>query len=93
MDLDFIHKNFFVISTDNFLNTQSRLYGYAIFDKKIHINGSVNNIPTYSDGAYINVTKQANKIHIQQDYNGSYGLYLFQKDDYFSVSNSFLYLQ
>ena len=92
MDLDFIHKNFFVISTDNFLNTQSRLYGYAIFDKKIYINGSVNDIPTYSDGAYINVTKQANKIYIQQDYNGSYGLYLFQKDNYFAVSNSFLYL-
>lgn len=41
-----------------------------------------------SDGAYVLVDVYEDKIVINQDFMGSYGLYLYQNDDYFAISNS-----
>lgn len=97
-DQEFLDSNFFVISSDNLDTVNSRLYGYAIFSESddnkydIFINGSLDYIPVSADGAYINVVCNSENIDIQQDCNGSYGLYLYQKDGYFAISNSYLYL-
>lgn len=89
---NFFNHHFFVITSDNCISHTSRLYGYAIFDGKIYIEGSVENVPFNANGVYINVVCKNNQILIQQDYNGSYGLYIFQEDNFFAISNSFLKL-
>lgn len=43
-------------------------------------------------GSYVYVDASDDEISIYQDYLGSYGLYLFQEEDYFAISNSFLKL-
>lgn len=98
VDSDFIDDNFFILSSENNHEFNSRLYGYAIFSKEnkdvydIYINGSVNEIPFDADGAFVNITCKKDSIKIQQDFNGCYGLYFFKKNDFYAISNSFLYL-
>lgn len=98
-DKSFLKYNFFVISSDNLDEVTPRLYGYAIFDEKgdkenynIYINGAVNNVPSHAVGTYINISRSDDTIKIQQDCNGGYGLYLFKSNDFFAISNSYLYL-
>lgn len=43
-------------------------------------------------GTFIFVKANAETIEIAQDIDGSYGLYLFRRDSYFALSNSFLKL-
>ena len=43
-----------------------------------------------NNGAYIYVHTEDDNITITQDYIGSYGLYYYQQDNYFAISNSFL---
>ena len=81
--------DFFVVSSYNCLIAESRLYGFALVEDKFYINGDVGVLPPYADGTYINIVKDQDTLSIYQDYNGGYGLYLFQKDDYFAISNSF----
>lgn len=98
IDSEFIDDNFFLLSSENSHEFNSRLYGYAIFNREnediydVYINGSVNDIPLDADGAFVNITSKKNSIRIQQDFNGCYGLYFFKKDDFYAISNSFLYL-
>ena len=86
-------NEFFIIDSSNLNNVKSKLYGFAIADGKIIQNNEVSN-ETNIDGTgiYIYVKKIKNTIQIFQDFNGSYGLYLFKKDDYFAISNSFIKL-
>lgn len=92
-DKEFFDYNFFIINSENYKYQSSRLYGYALFENNIYINGVVKNIPSNADGAFINIDCQERKIKIQQDCNGSFGLYLYKNKDFFALSNSFLYLQ
>lgn len=87
-----IDYNFFVVSSDNCTEIKPRLYGYVFFDNKIYINGNINRIPKCAEGTYVNIYKQENSLFIQQDHSGSYGLYLYQDDEFFAISNSFYYL-
>lgn len=68
---------------------EPRLYGFALVENKFYINGSVGYLPAEADGTYINLVRDINNLNIYQDYNGGYGLYLFQEEDFFAVSNSF----
>ena len=89
---DSINDNFFVISSLNCSSIDSRLYGFAFFNNSFYINGIVKNIPEDADGTYINISRDSKSIRIQQDYNGGYGLYLYQRKGFFAISNSFQYL-
>ncbi len=89
---DSINKNFFVISSVNCDDIESRLYGFAFFKNNFYINGTVKNIPKEADGTYVNVVRDVKNINIQQDYNGGYGLYIYQQESFFAISNSFQYL-
>ena len=42
------------------------------------------------EGAYVYVKRDRDRITIQQDFMGSWGLYLFRVGDYFALSNSFI---
>ena len=85
-------EEFFVISSDNLDNTISKLYGY-ICQNGIVTNDNVKKVePISPNGTYVYVKRTGNTINITQDFAGCYGLYLYKDNEYFAISNSFLYL-
>lgn len=81
-------ENRFVIDSNNYIDT--KLYGYMITD-----DGKI--IESYNgentrNGCYCLVINKNNSINIYQDYIGCFGIYLYEKENYFALSNNFLYL-
>ncbi len=82
---------FFIISSDNLDNIKSKLYGFVISDECIYYN----NPPLDKldgNGHYVYIFRENSKISIYQDFCGSYGLFIYNNDDYFAISNSFFKL-
>lgn len=93
-EFDYILENeFFVIDSDD-LNVETKLYGYIITENAIITNNDVPFDKEYDKmgGSFVYLINNANELIIKQDPWGSYGLYLFKKDNYFAISNSFLKL-
>ncbi len=90
---NFLENEFFIIDSYNLDRINSNLYGYIINNDGIITNENISeDLKLDSQGAYIFVKKDRDEIRIYQDFIGSYGLYIFKKDDYFAISNSFLKL-
>lgn len=85
-------NEFFILDSDNINNIKSKLYGYIISENKVIFNEKdiEDNLPR--EGTYVYIKSDENEISIHQDLIGSYGLYLFEKENYFAISNSFLKL-
>ena len=84
---------FFVMDSDHLEETGSALYGFAFRDGVIcerveDLNGG----EPEEDGAYVYIRREGSRITVTQDYAGSFGLYLFRKDGWFALGNSFLLL-
>ena len=82
---------FFVFDSDSIDQIRSKLYGYVIDEAGVHTDmysGDLKGI-----GCYIRILVENNCIHVEQDSNGSFGLYLYQHGSYFALSNSFFRLQ
>ncbi|MBO7080631.1 MAG: hypothetical protein J6V99_01135 [Neisseriaceae bacterium] len=77
-------NNFFIIDSQHLDKVQSQVYGYCV---KSNISNENDSAP-HLDGAYCLVDVQNGKITVSQDSTGSFGIYLYQKDDYFAISNS-----
>lgn len=58
----------------------------------INVVGYSKPIDIESPGCYVQTIVDENKIVIKQDYFGCYGLYLYKEEEYFAISNSFIYL-
>ena len=91
----FINKNYFIIDSNNINSISSTIYGYAITDYGIYDNSNIllskcDNIK--GRGTYIYIKKKDNYILIKQDFNGSFGLHIYRKNNYFAISNSFFML-
>ena len=72
------------------------MYGFCISEKGFLTNNYYKK-KEYSEepelqGIYIFIKKVGNEIIIKQDYYGNFGLYFYQYNDYFALSNSFLFL-
>lgn len=91
---NFIDDNFFVIDSNNCKTIKGKLYGFVLLDNKLlAFKDNYNtHIEKKEYGTYINIIKEDEKLIIEQDAIGSYGLFIYQKDDYFAISNSFYYL-
>lgn len=91
---DFLEDNFFVIDSNNCKDIESKLYGFVLQDTNIIAFKKDYNkhIEKKEYGAYINIIKENEKLIIEQDFLGCYGLFIYQKDNYFALSNSFFYL-
>ncbi len=89
-----LEKEFFVLDSNSLDSIkQDKLYGFCITKEGIIHNNNLNNKIEYTlEGAYVLITVDDDKITIKQDFNGSYGLYIFRKGDYFAISNSFFKL-
>ena len=90
---DYIDSNFFIIDSDNLEKVNSELYGYSIYNNNVIYNENLTDeMELNGDGSYIRILRNNNKIQISQDYNGSYGLYVYSFKEKFIISNSFLKL-
>ncbi len=94
-----IAKNqfFFIDSSEDVLNrVQTHLYGYYVDESGV-IDGKTSDKFDFIEdkhygGSYVFVRRSENAIEVMQDYSGTYGLFLFRKDNYWAISNSFVLL-
>lgn len=87
---EFFDNHFFVVDSNNCSIFKSNMYGFKVVKTK---KEPATQHGTFFDyGAYINIISIDNKLIIEQDYWGCYGLYLYKNENYFAISNSFLYL-
>jgi len=91
-----IKENFFIIESNRLEEVSSYFYGYSVSKKGIITNNYYREIGFYEDpdpqGVYVLVKRNENTIQINQDYYGSYGVYIYENKGYFAFSNSFLLL-
>jgi hypothetical protein len=94
-----IEENFFIIDSNNLYNIDSHMYGYTVSKEGILTDNYYKTIGYYThpepQGVYVMIRKNGNEIKINQDYNGCFGLYIYENKDkkYFALSNSFLLLE
>jgi len=95
----FIRENFFIIDSDNLEQVNSHMYGYTITKDGILTDNYYRELGEYKkpepQGVYIMIRKMENEIIINQDFHGSYGLYIYENKitKYFALSNSFILLE
>ena len=94
-----IKENFFIIDSNNLDKVYSHMYGFSVSRKGILTNNYYKKLGYYeepeSQGVYIMIRKNGEEIRINQDFSGSYGLYIYKNklSGYFAISNSFLLLE
>ena len=94
-----INENFFVIDSNNLDTIIPHMYGFSISKKGILTDNYYKHLGEYEEplpqGAYVMIRKIGDEIIINQDFYGSFGLYIYDKkdDNYFALSNSFLLLE
>ena len=87
-----IEDNFFIFDSNMLDSVHSFFLGYTIYQGEEYNSneGNIESIPSGAwEGCFIEVKKDAEHITIRQDFNGSWGIYIFEKDGYFAISNSF----
>lgn len=93
VELNNIDKNFFVIDSENLDDINTELYGYAISQNQILTADDLEgNISVDGTGAYVYISVINDEINIYQDINGCFGIYIYNNDHYFAISNSFIML-
>lgn len=88
-------EEFFIIDSEKLGEVKTKLYGFFVCDKGIieNINLSEKNKnEMYGCGVYVYIENDGDHIVIKQDNNASYGVFVFEKDGYFAISNSWQYL-
>lgn len=86
-------KEFFIIDSKNLKSVENSLYGYCIQGERIIKNfNELNEDKLDGNGVYVYIKNDGKTITIKQDYIGCYGIYLYQNEGYFALSNSFQYL-
>lgn len=84
---------YFFIDSNNLNSVKQKLYGFAVYEDMVITDSNIReDILLSGTGTYVWVRKMLDSIEILQDFNGSYGLFVFEKEDYFAISNSFTYL-
>ena len=90
---NFTDDEFFIIDSNNINSIKTKFYGYGIVNDKIITKSKFNSPDELNgNGAYIFIDSNNDTISLFQDHVGSYGLYLYEHEDYFAISNSFLKL-
>ena len=94
-----IKNNFFILDSNNLDEIQSIMYGFSVSIKGILTNNYYKEIGYNEEpepqGIYIMIRKMGEEIRINQDFSGSFGLYIYENKNtgYFALSNSFLLLE
>lgn len=83
--------NFFIISSDNLNDVETKLFGFVVADDGIYFNNPpIDKLD--GNGTYIYVCKDDDNITIFQDCYGSFGLFVYHMEEYFAISNSLIKL-
>jgi len=96
---DIIEKNFFIIDSNNLEKIQSMMYGFSISSKGILTDNYFKKLGHYEEpepqGIFVMIRKIGDEIIINQDFYGSFGLYIYENKNtgFFALSNSFLLLE
>jgi hypothetical protein len=91
-----VKDEFFIIDSKYLENTKTKLYGYSvqedgIFEEENRTDKAMSNLN--GCGVYVYIERINDSIIIYQDFNGSYGIYLYRSEEgEFVLSNSFFYL-
>ena len=92
----YFNDEFFIIDSNNLNSVKQNFYGFTIQGDTIIQKENIEQIDINSNfngfGAYIYVKVNEENITLLQDYVGTYGLYLYEMEGYFAISNSFLKL-
>ena len=94
-----IKKNYFIIDSNNLNDVESHMYGFSVSKKGILTDNYYKHLGKYEEpepqGTFVMIRKFKNKIIINQDFYGSFGIYIYEnkKMNYFALSNSFLLLE
>lgn len=88
-----LDDEFFIVDSRHLDSVNSKLYGFTLIGAEIIQNENMDaNFTPSPVGAYVFVKKTGDKIIISQDFNGSYGIYLYENENEFIISNSFFKL-
>ena len=87
-----IEENFFIIDSDNLDDLSDDFYGFSVDGKDLITKDNIDAHELNPLGAYVKVSAASDEIRVKQDFVGSFELYVYQNDDYFALSNSFLKL-
>lgn len=87
-----LEKEFFIIDSNNLEKVKDKLYGYSVNNGQVITNENACKENITSEGAFVSISNTNENLIIKQDYLGSYGIYIYQQNDYFAISNSLLYL-
>ena len=94
-----IENNFFIIDSNNLEKIKSIMYGFSISEKGLLTNNYYKKLGFYEEpgpeGIYIMIRKLGEEIKINQDFYGSFGLYIYENKNtgFFALNNSFLLLE
>jgi len=75
------------------------MYGFSVSKKGILTDNYYKSLGYYEepapDGVYVMIRKLKDEIRLNQDFNGNFGIYIYENKDsnYFAISNSFLLLE
>ena len=93
-----IDENFFVFDSNHLEDVLPHMFGFSVTKNGILTDNYYKNIGHYEipepQGVFVMVRKIGNEIIINQDFHGSFGIYIYESKykDYFALSNSFLLL-
>ena len=94
-----IDENFFIIDSNYLDKVQSHMYGFSVSPKGILTNNYYKKKGHYEEpepqGVFIMIRKIGDEIILNQDFYGSFGIYIYENKnaEYFALSNSFLLLE
>ena len=88
-------EEFLLLDSESLDKVSTRLYGYSVQENGIYENENLTaEAVEHFDGCgcYLYVKAERDSIDIYQDSNGSWELYLYEKDGYFALSSSLFLL-
>lgn len=94
-----IEENFFVFDSNNLEKVIPHMYGFSVSQKGILTDNYYKEIGHYEipepQGTFVMIRKEDHNLIINQDFHGSFGLYIYENKsiNYFALSNSFLLLE
>ena len=92
---NYVDNQFFIIDSEKLSAVYSKMYGFSISEGNIISDDNIeDDIKLNGDGVYVRILREGNNIQISQDFNGSFGIYIYNNDadGSFVISNSFLKL-
>lgn len=90
-----VEREFFIIDSEKLNDVKTHLYGYMVQDTGIYEEKNITDYAVRRQegcGCYVYVEVKDGKITISQDFNGSWGVYIFRSGESFILSNSFFRL-